>query len=242
MTVKTGIPGLDAMLFGGIPDGNQVVIAGGPGAGKTLISFEYLYRNAKAGNPGVYFALEEDPERVLMEAKAAFPELAADIDDLISKKKLIIDGKAPTEKLLAGADPSGYEFGKVVSEIEGLVKSIGATRVVVDSASILNILISDQVAYRRSMIEFINDMRRMGVNALLTMEASTPERSKLEFKPEFFIFDGIISMYQTGEEEKRIRAMEVIKMRGTRHSFVTTPYEITPGGFKVFSAEDTTLY
>ena len=240
-TVKTGIIGLDAMLYGGIPEGNQVVIAGGPGSGKTLMSFEFLYRNAKDNNPGIYFSLEENPDRVLANAKSAFPEIT-DIDEMIAKKRMIIDGKAPTEKMLAGADPSGYEFSMVVSEIEDLVKSIGATRVVIDSASILSLLISDQVAYRRSMIQLINDMRRLNVTTILTMEVSNPERSKLEFKPEFFIFDGVVTMYQTGEEEKRIRAIEVIKMRGSRHSFVTTPYEITPAGFKVFSAEDTSLY
>ena len=47
--IKSGIEGLDSMLDGGIPEHNQTIIAGGPGAGKTLLSFEILYRNAKAG-------------------------------------------------------------------------------------------------------------------------------------------------------------------------------------------------
>ena len=60
--IKTGVTGLDAMLYGGIPEKNQVLLAGGPGTGKTLLSFEYLYRNAKAGNTSLFFALEEDPK------------------------------------------------------------------------------------------------------------------------------------------------------------------------------------
>lgn len=239
--VKTGVLGLDAMLYGGIPEGNQIILAGGPGAGKTLLSFEILYRNAKMGNNGIYYSLEEDPERVLQNAKATFKEFT-DIDSLISSKKLIIDGKEPTDKMLGTSDPSGYEFGKVVSDIEDQVTRIGATRVVIDSASILSLLLNDQTAYRRSMLQFVTNMRRLNVTTILTMESATPERSKLEFKPEFFIFDGIISMYQTGEEDKRIRAMEVIKMRGAKHSFVTTPYDITENGFKVYSAEDASLY
>ena len=47
--IKTGIEGLDDLIGGGIPFANQVVLAGGPGAGKTLLSFEILYRNAKVG-------------------------------------------------------------------------------------------------------------------------------------------------------------------------------------------------
>ncbi|MDE1869503.1 MAG: hypothetical protein KGH71_00770 [Candidatus Micrarchaeota archaeon] len=240
-TVKTGIPGLDAMLYGGIPEGNQVVVAGGPGAGKTLMCFEFLYRNAKAGNPGIYYSLEEDPARVLVNAKSTFKEFN-DIDQIIASNKMIVDGKEPSDKLLGTADPSAYEFGKVVAEIEDQITKIGATRVVIDSASILSLLINDQIGYRRAMLQFVTNMRRLNVTALLTMETSNPERSKLEFKPEFFIFDGIISMYQTGEADKRIRAMEVIKMRGSKHSMVTTPYDITDAGFKIYSAEDTSLY
>lgn len=236
--VKTGILGLDSMLYGGIPEGNQVVLAGGPGAGKTLLSFEYLYRNAKAGNPGVFFALEENKDRVLENAKNAFSELK-DIDDLIKKKMIAVDGEEPSAKLHEGADPTGYEFSRVISDIETLVTSIKATRVVIDSVTLFDMLITDRATYRRVMLTLIANLRRMGVTSLLTSEMVTPERGKLEFKPEFFLFDGIITMYQTGEEEKRILGVEVIKMRGTRHSFITTPYEITPSGFKVFSTEDT---
>jgi KaiC/GvpD/RAD55 family RecA-like ATPase len=240
--IKTGIEGLDAMLFGGIPEGNQVIVAGGPGAGKTLLSFEYAYRNAKAGATSVFLALEEEPERVLMNAKNAFSDMT-DIDALIKSKKLIVDGEDPTIILHESSSDSGsqYEFGKVVSEIESIVVSTRAKRLVIDSLSVLDLLISDPAVYRRSMLALVNNIRKMGVTTLFTAEMSTPERDKLEFKSEFFIFDGMIVMYERGEEEKRMLGMEVIKMRGTKHSFLTTPYEITSGGINVVSAEGLSL-
>ncbi|MGC9205169.1 MAG: ATPase domain-containing protein [Candidatus Micrarchaeia archaeon] len=234
--IKTGIEGLDAILYGGIPDGNQIILAGGPGAGKTLLSFEFLYRNAKMGNPGVFFALEENAKAIIENAKSAFKTFT-DIDDLIADGKLIINSEDPTSHLQQSSDSSSYEFGKVVSDIEGIVSSSKATRVVIDSLSLLDILINDPMAYRRSMLALITNLKRMGVTSILTSELSTPEKSKLEFRPEFFIFDGIILMYQIGEQDKRSLDVEVIKMRGNNHSFVTTPYEITPKGFKLFAAE-----
>lgn len=235
--VKTGIGGLDAMLFGGIPEKNQVILSGGPGAGKTLLSFEFLYRNAKAGETSVFFALEETAERVLANAKAAFTGFT-DIDDLISKKKLIIDGEDPTIALhSAGGSATQYEFGKVVSDIESIIASTGATRVVIDSLSLFDMLISDVTTYRRSILALSNNLRRMGVTSLLTSEMRSPDRKRLAFRTEYFVFDGIVVMYETGMEDKRMLAMEVIKMRGSKHSFVTTPYEITPEGFNVISAE-----
>jgi len=70
--------------------------------------------------------------------------------------------------------------------------------VVIDSISLLDILVNDPLTYRRSMLALVSNLRRMGVTSILTAELSSPERAKLEFKPEFFIFDGIIIMYQVG--------------------------------------------
>jgi KaiC/GvpD/RAD55 family RecA-like ATPase len=240
--VKTGIEGLDQMLNGGIPRGNQVVLAGGPGAGKTLLSFEFLYRNAKTGNTSLLFALEEEPERVLMNAKKAFTSFT-DIDELVKSKKLIIDGEDLVGVLRSGAssDSSQYEFGKIVSDIESLVSSSKANAIVIDSISVLDLLLNEPLAYRRSMLALASNLRRLGITSILTSELQNPERSKLQFQTEFFLFDGIIVMYGKGEEEKREQAMEVIKMRGTKHSFVTTPYDITQDGINVITPEDMAL-
>ena len=160
------------------------------------------------------------------------------MDSLLNSKKLIIDGQDPSLLLHAGAgESSPYEFGKVIADMESLVVSTGATRVVVDSLSVLEMLISEPSIYRKSMLALSNNLRRLGVTSILTSEMPTPERDKLEFRTEFFIFDGIMILYETGEEARRITAMEIIKMRGSKHSFVTTPYEITPNGFNVIAAE-----
>ncbi|MGC9099004.1 MAG: ATPase domain-containing protein [Candidatus Micrarchaeia archaeon] len=234
--VKTGIEGLDTILYGGIPELNQVILAGGPGAGKTLLSFEFLYRNAKMGNPGILFALEENSKKVIENAKSAFSSFD-DIDELIDKGLLTVESEEPAAHLQQSEGSTTYEFGRILSDIESTVSSAKATRVVIDSLSLLDLIVSDPLTYRRSMLALVSNLRRLGVTSLLTSELSNPERAKLEFKSEFFIFDGIIVMYQVGEEEKRMLAMEVIKMRGNNHSFVTSPYEITPKGFKIYAAE-----
>ena len=239
--VKTGIEGLDAILYGGIPELNQVILAGGPGAGKTLLSFEFLYRNAKMGNPGILFALEENSKKVIENAKSAFSTFD-DIDELIDKGLLTVESEEPAAHLQQSEGSTTYEFGRILSDIESTVSSAKATRVVIDSLSLLDLIVSDPMTYRRSMLALVSNLRRLGVTSLLTSELSNPERAKLEFKSEFFIFDGIIVMYQVGEEEKRKLALEVIKMRGNNHSFVTTPYEITPKGFKIYAAEQNFKY
>ena len=58
--VKTGIPKLDEILDGGLPEGSTTVISGGPGAGKTILAAQYLYSGAvEHGEKGVYVSFSE---------------------------------------------------------------------------------------------------------------------------------------------------------------------------------------
>ncbi len=235
--VKTGIGGLDAMLFGGIPKENQVILSGGPGAGKTLLAFEFLYRNAKEGNPGIFFTFEEDPKKIIHNAKSAFGNFD-DIDELIAEGKLVINGRDMTEGIMDKFDDASYEFGRIITDIERQIVAKKATRAVLDSSSALELLIKDPMVYRKSMWSLVANFRRLGVTTILTSELQSPDRSKLVFKPEHFIFDGMMVMYLSGEEAKRVSALEIVKMRGYKHSFTTAPYEITPDGFNVLSVEN----
>jgi KaiC/GvpD/RAD55 family RecA-like ATPase len=62
--VKTGVPGLDEILRGGIPRRNLVLLAGGPGTGKTILGQQFLYHGLMNNEPGIYVALEEHPVQV----------------------------------------------------------------------------------------------------------------------------------------------------------------------------------
>lgn len=233
--VRTGISGLDAMLYGGVPKNNQIIVLGGPGAGKSLLSFEFLYRNAKEGVPGVFFALEEESDKIVNNVKSAFPSFT-DIDDLIKDRKIIINSRNMAAKMYSN-ESSGFEFGDMIEDMENMIVESGAGRAVIDSSSAIELMIKDEHVYRRAMWSLTANLRRLNVTSILTSEIQSPDRSRLSFRPEHFIFDGMVVMYQTGEEARRIHALEVIKMRGYKHSFVTAPYEVTPSGFKVLSPE-----
>src|SRR5271165_143397 len=87
--ISTGIMVLDEMLYGGIPRNNQILIYGDAGTGKTLLTFEMLYRNAKLNIPTTYVTLEESKAGLLENVKNAFTYFD-DIDDLIENKTLVV--------------------------------------------------------------------------------------------------------------------------------------------------------
>ena len=54
-----GVPGLDEMLGGGLPEENILLVSGGPGTGKTIMSLQYIKSAVDRGEPCVYISFEE---------------------------------------------------------------------------------------------------------------------------------------------------------------------------------------
>jgi len=233
--IKTGIEGLDRMLLGGIPELNQVVVSGGPGTGKTLFGFEFLYKGAKLGEPGVLVPLEESPEMIIENAKAAFTEFD-DIDKMVKDQKLAIcDTMDLRSHLNSGGNPRD-SFAQLTTQIESIIETTHAKRVFFDSLSILKLLLKDEQEYRSISVDLVNNFRRLKLTSILTVEIDVAEKSRMFFQPEFFFYDGIITMYSSGDGgANRSLTLEIIKMRGTNHSRATVPYEITPRGVDILS-------
>src|SRR6185436_17236983 len=86
--VPTGIKGVDEIAGGGFAAGRPTLICGGPGAGKTMFAIEFLVRGAtEFGEPGVFMMFEENAEELTANVRS----LGFDLDDLVAKKKIILD-------------------------------------------------------------------------------------------------------------------------------------------------------
>src|SRR5512144_1447882 len=55
--LDTGVPGLNEVLGGGLPEFSFNLVAGGPGSGKTTLAMQLLFANATAARPGLYITL-----------------------------------------------------------------------------------------------------------------------------------------------------------------------------------------
>jgi KaiC/GvpD/RAD55 family RecA-like ATPase len=221
---KTGIKGLDEMLKGGIPDHNHVVVCGGPGTGKTLFGMEFLYNGAKIDERGLFISLEEIPEMIINNTLAAFPEWN-DLDELIDKKKITV------------IKPDKYDFANFSDILQAYVTQHGVKRVVIDSATILKLSFEKELEFRKKLVDFLSFVRRLDCTTILTAELSMPLRGKMRYTLEQFVADGVIVLYNLEKGERRVRALEIIKMRGTDHSRDLVPFKFTSSGIEVYVGE-----
>lgn len=231
--LETGIEGLDNILDGGIPDGNQILLMGGPGTGKTLMGFETLYNCAKRGKPCAFIALDERPEDILENVKRTFTGME-DIEALIKKRLLVVGGYESALKIATNVeDESSYSMSNLMSEIEGIIKSVNAEIVVVDSLSFLKLMLGKSLLYNKSVSSLVSIMRRLHATSILTLSIPYYDKKKLKFGQELVLFDGVMVLYKNAASSKGTElSMEIVKMRGNTHDVLLSTYEITPSGIK----------
>jgi len=222
--VATGIKGLDDLMEGGIPLHHHVAIFGGPGSGKTTFAFEYLYRGAKLGEPGVYVSLEETPEDIINNLSSVFTGFT-DIQDLVDSKKLLI------------VKPDKLDIEAVAGVIEEAIAESNVKRAVIDSLTIMKLPFGTNYEYRQTLFELFSLLRNMDCTVVSTLEAQTASKKDMKYDIEHFVLDGIINVYNLDLEEYRVRALEIFKMRGTHHSERMIPFKITNNGIVVYPDE-----
>src|SRR6187455_2446098 len=59
--MPTGVPGLDDIMGGGIPEFSFNIIAGTPGCGKTTLAHQIVFANSTAQKPALYFTVLGEP-------------------------------------------------------------------------------------------------------------------------------------------------------------------------------------
>jgi len=62
--VTTGVQGLDPMIESGFWRGSTTLVAGPTGSGKSMLSLQFLYQGALAGEPGLYVGFQENPVQI----------------------------------------------------------------------------------------------------------------------------------------------------------------------------------
>ncbi len=223
--IKTGVPGLDNVLKGGLRRNASILVTGAPGTGKTIVALQFIYYGAKDFNEkGIFITTEENHEDIKQFAK----NLGMDMESMESQGKVFLMQK-PLITLKGG-----------ISSMKGLlalIKKHNIKRIALDSMIFFEYLYSkfgiNKTEFRRQVLMFMQQLKKAQVTFMTVSERSVTDLDKLEYDMMDFVFEGFILLSRIRKGSYFERVLTVAKIRGQDHSLDIYPITIGNDGLKV---------
>ncbi len=218
--LKSGITGLDSVLNPGIRRNSSVIVAGGPGSGKSIFALQFAIEGAKNGEPSLYITTEETIESIRDYAKS----LGLHIEKKKKKGMLhLIEQRPARGKLMTIEAPLK------------LIQQKKIKRIVLDSLTLFEYVYSRDVdEYRKGVLQFLFDMIESKVTFLATSERPSTRIDDLEYKPEDSLFEGMVLLAKIRKGSVFERVITIEKLRGQNHMLGIYPFKIEKYGIQVY--------
>ena len=233
--VKTGIPGLDKMLNGGLPKGRTILLSGPAGAGKTTLATQFIYRGVlDYGDPGIYVTFDESPKTV----RQNFASYDWKLESLEKENLLaLVDGFSMRAGVASKEKYSiRLEIDDLLTTLIALIDELGAERVVIDSLTALALSLESEMRIRREILKLSAVMSSLKCTTIVTSEMSqSGEISR--YGVEEFMASGVIVLDIQEVNQRLVRSIYIRKMRGIDHELVRRPFEMTQNGCVALSTE-----
>jgi circadian clock protein KaiC len=220
--LPTGVPGLDEILGGGLPEYSFNIIAGAPGCGKTTLAHQIVFANANPKQPALYFTVLGEPAIKMLRYQQQFTFFdQSKMDSSIrffNLSQLVLDN----------------DLAAVLAEIIKEVEASNARLVVVDSFR----TVVRRASTNASEMELQGFVQRLALH-LTSWQATTfligeYVEGELRDNPVFTVADGLFWLYQSIERNSIVRKLQIVKLRGQESVLGLHTFRITKDGLQSF--------
>ena len=221
--LPTGVPGLDDLLGGGIPEFSFNLIAGTPGSGKTTLAHQIMFSLASPDRRALFFTVLGEPPLKMLRYQQQFPFF--DIGKINASVKFV----NLADDLLEG------DFDGVLKRIADEVQKFSPSLVFVDS---FRSVVHSASNMRKGTFGLQTFVQRLGMQ-MTSWQATTfligeYLTAEAESSPIFTVADGIIWMSQAVHRDSMIRKIQVKKLRGQAQSVGVHTFRIDNEGIRIF--------
>lgn len=221
--LKTGVPGLDTVLGGGLPEYSFNLLAGGPGAGKTTLAQQMVFASATAARPALYFTVLGEPTLKMLRYQRQF--------GFFDPSKV---GTA-VQYINLSAEALEGDLGDVLARIVGEVERAKPGIIVVDSFRTIGGGMPESLAGGAFSVDhFIQrlalHLTSWEVTSFLLGEYAEQEQRS----PVFTVADGVFWLSQVTDRNSVVRKLQVIKTRGAAPMPGLHTFRITDDGLQIF--------
>ncbi len=200
--VKTGINNLDPLVSGGFKKNSVNLIVGMPGSGKSIFAAQFAWEGIQSGEGAIFISFEEKKKKFYDDMNS----FGWDFEEAEKKKKFTMLEYTPEQvkKMLT-------EGGGIV---ESIIEKTKAKRVIIDSITSFTLLYEDELTRREASLALFELIDSWDTTALLTSQGAGESSDIVEAAMEFEA-DSIIFLHHVRRKSERVRALEILKMRGT---------------------------
>jgi circadian clock protein KaiC len=221
--LPTGVPGLDQILGGGLPEFSFNLIAGAPGSGKTTLAQQIMFGLARPKSKAIYFTVVGEPPLKMLRYQQQYEFFDVErVDESIRFVNLsqdIVGGKL--DKVLA----------RIVQEVEATnpgVVFVDSFRTVAQAAARVQ---TGDIDLQHFVQELAIRLTGWQATTFLIGEYQPMD---VEHDPVFTVADGLVWLYQSMDRNSMVRKIQVMKMRGQAPVPGLHTFRITSDGIQVF--------
>lgn len=231
--IASGIPGLDRLTAGGIPEGRSTLISGRSGAGKSIMALQIATQLMRQGLPVIYITAEERPSDIAATGDALGFATSAALKAQGGLRMLDVRSPTPGPPVITGE----YDMAGLIARLAGAVREHAARAVVLDS---LTALLQPQPAekiLRAQCAYLIGALEGLDLTVVITAAAPADYSRPTLLGVEDYVCDLVLILRNVVEGKRRRRSVEVHKYRRSLHFKGEYPLSITNTGLAVFPTE-----
>ena len=221
--MQTGVPGLDEVLGGGLPEFSLNVIAGPPGCGKTTLAHQIMFNLATHERPALYFTVLGEPPLKMLRYQQQF--------DFFDSEK--INGAIRFINLTD--DTVCGDLDQVLARITAEVEAQAPAVVFIDSFCAVAFASQSEEHSLSSLQQFIQQLCGLMTGWQATTFLIGEYVDESDPNPAFTVADGLIWLRQSVQRNSVVRKMEIMKMRGQASLPGLHTFRISSAGINVFA-------
>jgi circadian clock protein KaiC len=223
--LRTGVPGFDEVLGGGLPEFSFNLLAGPPGCGKTTLAHQIMFSLATPERPALYFTVLGEPPLKMLRYQQQF---AFFNDALVGSAIHFIN--------LADETMHG-DLNRVLARIVAEVQARGPRLVFVDSFRSVVLASQSEGGSFISLQQFVQQLGLLMTSWQATTFLIGEYFSEADPNPVFTVADGLVWLRQSVQRNSMVRKMEVMKMRGQPCLPGLHTFRIDDTGLRVFAPQ-----